>query len=155
MQAPEKKVAADPPDSSLQMPRRGQNPGIMAEVEHLLRGRTRDIRLKDELLRLFEVRTWPRTAKIIRSWMIWVALLDVLTLGLNALLLPKAIVLSMIAPAALLPPAALATAFVWRRPRDLRFQRLFLMAGLFLILLSVALVGVSAGGEFYERHLNI
>ncbi len=28
-------------------------------------------------------------------------------------------------------------------------------AGLFFILLSVALVGVSAGGEFYERHLNI
>ena len=26
---------------------------------------------------------------------------------------------------------------------------------MFLILLSVALVGVSAGGEFYERHLNI
>jgi hypothetical protein len=26
---------------------------------------------------------------------------------------------------------------------------------MFLILLSIALVGISAGGEFYERHLNI
>ncbi|ESZ21452.1 hypothetical protein X737_04770 [Mesorhizobium sp. L48C026A00] len=26
---------------------------------------------------------------------------------------------------------------------------------MFLILLSIVLVGASAGGEFYERHLNI
>jgi hypothetical protein len=87
--------------------------------------------------------------------MIWVALLDVLTLALNAILLPKAVALSMLPPACILPPAALATAYVWRKPRGVRLQRISLLAGLFLILLSVALVGVSAGGAFYERHLNI
>lgn len=132
-----------------------QNPAIMAEVERLLAGRTRDIRLKGELRRLFQERSWPRTAKIIRAWMTWVAVLDALTLSLNAILLPKAITLSMLPPACILPPAALATAFVWRRPRAFWLQRISIIAGMFLILLSVALVGVSAGGEFYERHLNI
>ncbi len=131
------------------------NSAIMAEVEHLLARRTRDIRLKGELSRLFQERFWPRTAKIIRAWMTWVALLDVLTLGLNAILLPKAITMSMLLPACILPPAALATAFMWQKPRAFWLQRLSLIAGMFLILLSVALVGVSAGGEFYERHLNI
>jgi diguanylate cyclase (GGDEF)-like protein len=132
-----------------------EKPAVMAEIERLLAGRTRDIRFKGELDRLFQERSWSRTAKIIRAWMTWVALLDLLTLCLNAILLPKAITLSMLPPASILPPVALGTAFVWRRPRAIWLQRLSLTAGLFLILLSVALVGVSAGGEFYERHLNI
>ncbi|WP_245423976.1 sensor domain-containing diguanylate cyclase [Methylovirgula sp. 4M-Z18] len=127
----------------------------MAEVEQLLNGRTRDIRLEGELLRLFQERSWSRTAKIIRSWMIWVIFIDVITLGLNAILLPKAAALSMVAPACILPPAALATAFLWRKPGADKLQITILLAGMFFILLSVALVGVNAGGEFYERHLNI
>ncbi|MDK4732185.1 GGDEF domain-containing protein [Rhizobium sp. CNPSo 3490] len=130
--------------------------GVMAdEVERLLSGRTRDIRLTGELRRRFDERLWRQTAKVIRSWMIWVAFVDVLTLALNALLLPGQIVLSMIAPACLLPPAAILTAVVWNKPRPAAVQRASLLVGMFLILLSVGLVGVFAGGEFYERHLSI
>jgi len=125
------------------------------EVERLLSGRTRDIRLTGELRRRFDERLWRQTAKVIRSWMIWVAFVDVLTLALNALLLPGQIVLSMIAPACLLPPAAILTAVVWNKPRPAAVQRASLLVGMFLILLSVGLVGVFAGGEFYERHLSI
>ena len=155
MDVNENNVSASSPDARAQGPRQAQNPVIMAEVERLLSGRTREIRLKGDLRRLFQERTWSRTAKIIRSWMIWVTLLDALTLGLNAILLPTAITLSMVAPACILPPAALATAFVWRKPKAFQFQRIVLIVGMLFILLSVALVGVSAGGEFYERHLNI
>ncbi len=69
-----------------------------------------------------------------------VALLDLLTLCLNAILLPKTSVISLLAPASILPTVALATAFVWRRPRANCFQRLTLTAGLFLILVSVAVL---------------
>lgn len=127
----------------------------MAEVARLLAGRTRDIRLTGELRRLFRERSWPRTAKIIRAWMTWVALLDVLTLAFNAILLPTPIVMAMLAPACILPPAALTTAFIWREPRAFWLQSISIVGGLLLIFLSVALVGVSAGGELYERHLNI
>ncbi|ASP86899.1 GGDEF domain-containing protein (plasmid) [Sinorhizobium meliloti] len=155
MELQESAVAASRMSASPQVRYQPRSPAVMAEVERLLAGRTRDIRLRGELGRLFQERSWSRTAKIIRAWMIWVTLLDVLTLGLNAILLPKAVALSMLPPACLLPPAALATAFIWRKPRGVWLQRVSLLTGLFLILLSVALVGVSAGGEFYERHLNI
>ena len=87
--------------------------------------------------------------------MIWVAFVDVLTLALNALLLPRQVALAMVAPACLLPPAAILTAIIWSKPRAATLQHVSLLAGMCLILLSVALVGVFAGGEFYERHLSI
>ena len=131
------------------------DPAITAEVERLLARRTRDIRLKGEIKRLFRARVWSQTAKIIRAWMIWVAFLDVLTLALNMLMLPRAIALSMLLPGAIIPPVVIVVVLVWRKPQAPWLQGASLIAGMFLILLSVALVGVSAGGEFHERHLNI
>ena len=131
------------------------DPAITAEVERLLTHRTRDIRLTGEIHRLYQARIWPQTAKIIRAWMIWVAILGVLTLALNILLLPPAISTSMIMPNAIIPPIAIAVAIIWRRPRPPWLQGGFLLAGMFFILLAVALVGVSAGEEYYERCLHI
>lgn len=131
------------------------DPAIIAEVERQLARRTRDIRLKGEIKRLFRARVWSQTAKIIRAWMIWVAFLDVLTLALNMVMLPKAIALSMLLPGAIIPPVVIIVVLLWRKPQANWLQGASLIAGMFLILLSIALVGVSAGGEFYERHLNI
>ncbi|WP_041366576.1 GGDEF domain-containing protein [Neorhizobium galegae] len=131
------------------------SPAIVEQVERLLGGRTRDIRLNGDLARLFRERSWPQTAKIIRAWMIWVIVLDVLTLGLYAILLPTQTVVTMLWPASLLPPAALVAAMVFLRPHALWLQGVIILSAVFLILLSVALVGVHAGGEFYERHLTI
>lgn len=137
--------------SKLQRP----TPTVLKEVDRLLAGRTRDIRLNAELLRLFRVRSWPQTSKIIRAWMIWVIVLDALTLAVNAALLPSDAVVTMLGPASILPPAALATAVVFLRPRARWIEGAAILLGLLVILLSVALVGVRAGGEFYERHLTI
>ncbi len=52
-------------------------------------------------------------------------------------------------------PAALVAALVFLRPRALWLQGVIILSAVFLILLSVALVGVYTGGEFYERHLTI
>lgn len=87
--------------------------------------------------------------------MIWVVVLDLLTLAVNAVLLPAEPVRLMLAPASILIPAALAAEFIFRRPHPIWMQGVAILLGVFLILLSVALVGVSAGGEFYERHLTI
>ena len=131
------------------------SPAVVGEVERLLGGRTRDIRLDGELARLFRERSWPQAAKIIRAWMFWVIVLDILTLGLNAILLPTETVASMLLPASILPPAALFTAIGFRKPHAFWLRGLLVLSGVFLILLSVALVGVNTGGEFYERHLTI
>ncbi|KJS14456.1 MAG: diguanylate cyclase [Hoeflea sp. BRH_c9] len=131
------------------------DPAITAEVERQLSRRTRDIRLNGEINRLFRARIWPQTAKIIRAWMIWVAILGVMTLGLNMLLLPPEISITMVLPSMVIPPVALAVALVWGRPRAPWLQGSLLIGGMFVILVSVALVGVNAGGEYYERSLNI
>ncbi|WP_292167297.1 GGDEF domain-containing protein [Mesorhizobium sp.] len=131
------------------------DPAIGAEVDQLLARRTRDIRLKGEIMRLFRARVWSQTAKIIRAWMIWVALLDVLTLTVNMVILPGAVATSMLLPAAIIPPVATAVVLLWRKPQAPWVEASSLITGMFLILLSVALVGVSAGGEFYERQLNV
>ena len=155
MELHKSEIPVSKPDIDVKIQQNASTSLPIGEVERLLNGRTRDIRLKGELRRLFRERSWPRTAKIIRSWMIWVTFIDLLTLGLNAILLPRPVALSMLAPACILPPAALGAAFFWRKPALPRLQITVLIAGLFFILLSVALVGVTAGGEFYERHLNI
>ncbi|MGO7368521.1 GGDEF domain-containing protein [Rhizobium ruizarguesonis] len=148
--APIKSVRA-----SSRKPLQRLSPAIVEQVECLLGGRTRDIRLHGELARLFRERSWPRTAKIISAWMVWVIVLDVLTLGLNAILLPTETVMSMLWPASILAPAALVAAIAFLRPHALWVQGVFLLSAVFFILLSVALVGVNTGGEFYERHLTI
>ncbi|MEO9338564.1 GGDEF domain-containing protein [Mesorhizobium sp. SB112] len=130
-------------------------PDTVDDVERLLGGRTRDIRLNGELGGLFLERSWRQTAKIIRAWMVWVIILDVLTLVLYAILLPAQTVALMLLPASILPPAAFVAAVAFRKRRSFWLQGVVLTTSMFLILLSVALVGVSAGGEFYERHLTI
>lgn len=131
------------------------SPNIIEQVQRQLGGRTRDIFLTGELADLFRERSWRQTAKIIRAWMIWVIVLDVVTLGLNAILLPGPVFASMVLPASILPPAALVTAITFRKPHALWLEGLILLMSMFFILLSVALVGVNTGGEFYERHLTI
>lgn len=130
-------------------------PTVVSEVDRLLAGRTRDIRLNPELARLFHTRSWPQASKIIGAWMVWVVVLDFLTLAVNAALLPSETVIKMLLPASILPPAAIFTALAFRKPRAMWIQGIALHAGVFLILLSVALVGVNTGGDYYERHLTI
>ncbi|GGD22094.1 hypothetical protein GCM10011335_26230 [Aureimonas glaciei] len=124
------------------------------ERDRPLGGRTRDIRLDGEMRRLFWERVWPQTTKIVRSWMIWVAILTVLTVALNALMVSQMATLAVLVPAGLAPSAAAAVLLVWRKATPRRWQGVSLVVGMFLILTSIALVGQSAGGEFHERSLN-
>jgi diguanylate cyclase (GGDEF)-like protein len=147
--------AQDPPPGAAQLEPYVRNPAIMSEAERLLGGRTRDIRLRDEIARAFRDRSWRQSAKIIRSWMIWVLILDLLTLTLNLFLLPRTAALAMVGPAALIPPAAIGVYLVWRKRRSDAVLGYSLLLGMFLILLAVSLMGVAAGGEWHERYLNV
>jgi diguanylate cyclase (GGDEF)-like protein len=131
------------------------DPTIMGEAERLLGGRTRDIKFSGSLERAFRDRTWRQTAKIIRSWMLWVIVLDVLTLSMNLLLLPRAQAVSMLAPGAIIPVAALAIHVVWQKRRPGWLLGCALNAGMFVILLAVCLMGAAAGGSWQERYLYV
>ena len=131
------------------------NPAVMLETEKLLAGRTRDIRLSALMERAFRDRSWRQTAKIVRAWMVWVVVLEVLTLTINMFLLPLPDVLSMLLPGAIIPVAAAAIYGIWSRRRPDHLLGWSLSLGMFLILLAVCLMGTAAGGPWHERYLNV
>lgn len=133
----------------------GDLAGQAPDLERLLAGRTRDISLRGRFEEAFIDRTWRQTAKIVRAWMLWVILLDIVGLIFNLSLLPREAARAMIWPSAMLAPAALAVAHVWSRRRGNLVHHLSLTLGVVWILLCVALMGVAGGGELYERNLNV
>ena len=141
--------------SSARLEHYTRDAATMAEAERLLSGRTRDVHLRGDLARAFRDRTWRQSAKIIRSWMIWVMVLDLLTMTLNLLLLPPGPAVAMEAPGILIPLAATIVAMVWRKRRSDAVLGWTLTIGMFAILLSTSLMGVMAGGEWHERYLNV
>ncbi len=128
---------------------------LIAEAERLLGGRTRDIRLSPDLRRAFRDRSFKQTSKIVRSWMIWVVVLDIVSMGTNLLLLPWEAAMAMLLPAAFIPPPALLVHRIWRKPRPDWVLDYGLLMGLITILVAVGLMGLSAGGEFQERYLSV
>jgi diguanylate cyclase (GGDEF)-like protein len=126
----------------------------MAEAERLLSGRTRHIRLGGKIESAYRERSWRQNRKIIRAWMIWVVLIDALTLMLNVLLLPRDVTMALLGPAAIIPLAATGVFLAWRKRRSDAVLEWSLNLGMFFILLAVCLMGVAAGGEWYERYLN-
>lgn len=128
---------------------------LTTEAERLLGGRTRDIRLNPELRRAYRDRSFKQTSKIVRSWMIWVVVLDILAMGANLLLLPREAATAMLLPAAFIVPPALLVHRIWRKPRPDWVLDYGLLAGLITILVAVGLMGLSAGGEFQERYLSV
>ncbi len=130
-------------------------PAIMLETEQLLAGRTRDVRLSALMERAFRDRSWRQTAKIVRAWMVWVVLLEVLTLTINMFLLPLPDVLSMVLPGSIIPVAAAAIYSIWSRRHSDQLLGWSLSVGMFFILLAVCLMGTAAGGGWHERYLNV
>lgn len=132
-----------------------RDPQITAEVSRLLSGRTRDIRFSGVISAAFRHRAWRHAASVIRSWMIWVVLIDVFMLLLNLYLLPRAVALAMIAPAVAIVPAALGVALAWSKPHSEAVLGSALMLGMLVILVSVCWMGVAAGEALLDRYLHI
>ncbi|HEV7416632.1 MAG TPA: hypothetical protein VGN98_10745, partial [Tianweitania sediminis] len=113
------------------------NPVVMAQVEQLLSGRTRDIHLKGEIRRAFEQRSWRSAASIIRSWMVFVILLDLLLLALSFFLLSRDTALAITAPSLVIIPAALGVRQIWKKRRPDLALGSALLGGMAVILLCV------------------
>lgn len=131
------------------------NPVVMAQVEQLLSGRTRDIHLKGEIRRAFEQRSWRSAASIIRSWMVFVILLDLLLLALSFFLLSRDTALAITAPSLVIIPAALGVRQIWKKRRPDLALGSALLGGMAVILLCVCWMGVAAGGPLLNRYLHV
>ena len=132
-----------------------QDPEIMGEVERLLSGPTREIRLKGKAANAFWQRSWGQTSKVIRAWMVWVMFVDLLMLAINVFLLPLKSDSAMLLPGAFIVPAALLAAFAWRKPYPRRILESTLTAYMLVILLSICGMGLALGGALLDRYLHI
>lgn len=155
MQETEADTASSGREGSALLDRFIRDPEIMSEVDRLLSGRTRNIRLKGAIASAFRRRNWRQSASVIRSWMIWVALLDIFMLVQSVFLLPREVVQAILVPSAVIVPATVSVALVWRKPRPRPVLDWTLLAGMAAILLSVAWMGAAAGGAFLDRYLDV
>ncbi len=128
---------------------------MATDVDRLLSGRTRDIRLGIDLRERFTQRIWSSSAKVIRAWMAWMAGLSVVTLLLNVAMIEHADWRPMVVPTLSILAGAVIVLLFWRERRSEVASGFVLLTGMFAILLAVSLVGVRAGDEFYDRHLHV
>lgn len=127
---------------------------VMEETERLLGGRTRDIHLDGDMLRLYRERTWPQRAKIVRAWMVWVGGLNLFMVGISAVLTPHLIGWSLVLSGALMPLLHAAGWLMWQKPRDHRLQAASLIAVVLGTMLTYGCFGELAGGADSERYLT-
>lgn len=132
-----------------------RDPALVAELEGLLSGRTRDIRLRGRLLDLYRERTFPQSSQIVRNWMAWTIALNLLGVLLNYTFLPPEVTVQALLPGGIIFLGALSVITLYRGEGAAAVQDAGLVAGTFVILFAIALVGAIAGPEFYERYTNI
>jgi diguanylate cyclase (GGDEF)-like protein len=132
-----------------------EDPLLMEEIDRTLAGRTRHIRLVGRLRELYRERTFSQSSLIVRSWMAWVVVLDLMGVALNYSYLAPELATQALLPCAIIVLGALSVITIYRGRGWLVLQDCALVAGTFVILFAITLVGVIAGPEFYERYSNI
>jgi diguanylate cyclase (GGDEF)-like protein len=127
---------------------------IEAEAERLLAGRTRDIRLRGALLSRYQHWSWPRRAKIVRGWMVWVAALNILLTALAALVLSDAFTPNLLAVVLVVPLINGGVYGLWRRPRGPWIEPLSLVAVTITTVICYGVIGIIFGAQQEERYLT-
>jgi len=130
-------------------------PGLQAETERLLSGRTRDIRFSDEMARAYRRKTWPQRSKIARAWMLWMALMAIVYVPINQMLAPDALMATVIVSGGLSPVLHGCCYLVWRRPRSNAVEGLCLLLLTSISMIAFGCLAAAAGGSDYERILTM
>ncbi|KQT70057.1 hypothetical protein ASG54_15105 [Aureimonas sp. Leaf460] len=132
-----------------------EDPVLVDEVDRLLSGRTRKIRLRGRLHELYRERTFRQSSKLVRHWMMWIVAIDILGTVLNCTFLPRDVLIAALMPGGMILACALCVVTLYRGDGTMVLKDAGLVGGTFVILCSVALVGVIAGPEYYERYTSI
>ena len=100
--------ASPPPEASLaaSLPRSAGNGGLRADIEAALKPGARLLRLSPELEERYDAATWRGRNRSLRVWLIAIALIDVLCIGID-----RAKKLNGFSPKMLLELAQAFTAF--------------------------------------------
>ena len=128
--------------------------GIEAECEKQLSGRTRDIRLEGTILARYQSWSWSRRAKVVRAWMLWVAILNIFLTILGSLLIPALLIPSVVLMGLIVPAANFAVRYLWARPRGRIVEPLSLISVTIMTMVAYGALGAILGSSEQERYIT-
>ncbi|BDA82801.1 GGDEF domain-containing protein [Aureimonas sp. SA4125] len=134
--------------------RAGIDIAVEAETERLLAGRTRDIRLRGAIMDRYQAWSWPRRAKIVRSWMLWVAGLNVFLSAIGLIFSPRLLVFNLVFMGLFVPAVNFVVHGLWRRPRGPLIEPLSLVVATLTTMVVYGIFGSLIGGYDHERYLT-
>ncbi|MBV8836030.1 MAG: PAS-domain containing protein [Alphaproteobacteria bacterium] len=127
---------------------------LRASIDAALRTHGRLLSLPGELEARYEKATWRGRGRSLRGWLIIVALIDLLCIGVDAVVMPGHLFESIIARGVVLTALYLGAAALLRRERPAWFCGLAVLIPTFALVLVAGYLGALAGGVHEERYLT-
>jgi len=127
---------------------------LRADIETVLRRRAQILALPPALEARYETATWRGRGRSLRGWLIIVAVIDLLCIGVDAVAMPAHLTESIIARGVVLTTLYLGAAALLWRPRPAWFCGLAILIPTFALILVAGYLGALAGGVHEERYLT-
>src|SRR3954447_596162 len=127
---------------------------LLAEIETALEPKAPLLTLPPRLEERYDAATWRSSNKSLRQWLIWVAIIDVLCIGIDAVVMPGHIIESVVARGVVLTGIYLGAAALVMRRRPLVVQGLALMVPTLSLIVVAYFLGGLADGVHLERYLT-
>ncbi|WP_082503619.1 GGDEF domain-containing protein [Methylobacterium sp. Leaf117] len=127
---------------------------LLTEVEAVLDGRIRDLTLTKRLEALYHSSTWHERAKRIRSWLIWVAILNTPIFAIDVLQNPRIFEVSLLSHFIFLPVIYGSLCWAMTRFRSQKAESLILPVAAVSLMLMSGVLGHTGEGAIPERYLS-
>jgi signal transduction histidine kinase/CheY-like chemotaxis protein/HPt (histidine-containing phosphotransfer) domain-containing protein len=152
---------ADPQPWSSTTPRAGAHArapsydaDLRAEIEAALEPQASLLTLTPKLEERYDATTWRSSNKSLRLWLIWAAMIDLLCIGIDAIVMPDHIVEAIVARGIVLTAIYLGAASLLTRRRPAFLQGAALVVPTISLILVAYYLGRLAGGVHLERYLT-
>jgi signal transduction histidine kinase/DNA-binding response OmpR family regulator len=126
---------------------------LLTSIETLLRPRAPLLHLPPELEARYQAATWRGRSRGLMSWLVFVAVIDVLCLGIDAIVMPEHLTSAFVVRGLILTPIYLGAAALLTRPRPMWVQGLALLVPTIALLFGAGYLASLAGGAHVERYL--
>ncbi|HMK80364.1 MAG TPA: PAS-domain containing protein, partial [Xanthobacteraceae bacterium] len=127
---------------------------MRADIEAALRPGAQLLSLPGELEARYQQSTWRGRGRSLRGWLVIVAVIDLLCIGVDAVAMPAHLFESIAARGVVLTALYLGAAALLRRPRPDWFCGLAILVPTFALVLVAGYLGALAGGVHEERYLT-
>jgi signal transduction histidine kinase/DNA-binding NarL/FixJ family response regulator/HPt (histidine-containing phosphotransfer) domain-containing protein len=149
-------AAASPPEPSQKSdpPSTAGDGGLRADIEAALKPAARLLQLSPELEQRYDDATWRGRSRSLRAWLIVIAFIDVLCIGIDALTMPGHIVEAIVTRGFILSGIYLGAAALLARRRPVWVQGMATLVPTITVIISADYLGNLAGGVHAERYLT-